>query len=180
MNHTTAAMPDIHAPPNTLDRRFDELVRNYRAPLTRLACAYEANPADRQDLLQDIWFALWRALPRFRGECSERTFVYRVAHNRAITHATRRRLDTTDLERTVDIAHPAPHAEHTLAAAQARALLLDAVRRLSLSQRETVTLCLEGLTHREIAQVLGTSENNVAVRLARARAELTRLLGETA
>jgi DNA-directed RNA polymerase specialized sigma24 family protein len=43
---------------------------------------------------------------------------------------------------------------------------------LPLAQRETVTLRLEGLSHREIAQVLGISENYVVVRLTRARAEL--------
>ena len=53
------------------------------------------------------------------------------------------------------------------------------MRRLPLTQRQAVTLCLEGLLHNEIAQVLGISENNVAVRLTRARAELARLIGES-
>ncbi len=165
-------------PRPSLDRRFDELIETYRAPLTRLVAAYEANRAERQDLLQDIWLAIWRALPRFRGECSERTFVYRVAHNRAITHASRHRLDTTDIDTVPELTHSAPHAEQSVDTVQTRARLLAAVRRLPLTQREVVTLCLEGLPHRDIAQVLGITENNVAVRLARARTELQRLMGD--
>ena len=63
-----------------------------------------------------------------------------------------------------------------IGARERHARLLTALRRLPLIQRETVTLCLEGLSHGEIADVLGTTPANVAVRLSRARTELTRLL----
>ena len=176
MNSTNLSL-DVPHP--TLERRFEELIETYGAPLARLVSAYESSAAERQDLLQNIWFAIWRALPRFRGDCSDRTFVYRVAHNRAISHTTRRRLDTTDLANASELVNPAPQAEQSVETAQVRARLLAAMRRLPLTQREAVTLCLEGLSHREIAQVLGISENNVAVRLTRARAELARLIGES-
>ena len=52
-----------------------------------------------------------------------------------------------------------------------------AVRELPLGLRQVVVLTLEGLSNAEVADVVGISENNVAVRMTRARAELTRLLG---
>ncbi len=67
------------------------ILRDYAGPLARLVDSYERNATAREDLLQEIVVALVHAWPHFRGECSERTFVYRVAHNRAITHRTRRR-----------------------------------------------------------------------------------------
>ena len=54
-----------------------------------MAGAYEREPAAREDLYQDVLIALWRALPRFRGESSLATFVFRVGHNRAMTHCAR-------------------------------------------------------------------------------------------
>jgi RNA polymerase sigma-70 factor (ECF subfamily) len=174
---TTATLGTTVAQPG-LDTRFHELLGRYQAPVTRLASAYEPNRADREDLVQDIWLGIWRALPGFRAECSERTFVYRVAHNRAITHVSRRRPVTTDLEDALDVPHPAPAADQEMTAAQERDRLLAAVQRLPLVQREVVTLSLEGLPHREIAQVLGITENNVAVRLNRARAQLACELGD--
>ncbi|MSV36373.1 MAG: hypothetical protein EXQ47_12375 [Bryobacterales bacterium] len=48
--------------------------------------AVERDGAEGDDLLQEITLALWAALPRFRGESSERTWVYRVAHNTGISY----------------------------------------------------------------------------------------------
>jgi RNA polymerase sigma-70 factor (ECF subfamily) len=57
--------------------------------------------------------------------------------------------------------------------------LLAAVRALPVLHRQVILLLLEGLAHREIAEVLGTTENNVAVRANRARAALRVLLDAT-
>jgi RNA polymerase sigma-70 factor (ECF subfamily) len=173
MEITTLAAPVVQP---ARDARFCELLERYRAPVARLVGAYEPNRADREDLLQDIWLGLWRALPAFRGDCSERTFVYRVAHNRAIAHLGRRRFGHTDLEAARELPHPAPPADVVLDAGQRHTLLVTALRQLPLIQREVVMLSLEGLPHREIAQVLGITENNVSVRLTRARTELARRL----
>ena len=63
----------------------------YGAALERLARAYEAAPDARRDLLQDIHLAVWRSLENFEGRCSLRTWVYRVAHNVAVSHVVRQR-----------------------------------------------------------------------------------------
>ena len=58
---------------------FDALLREYEPALQRLVAAYESDVHEREDLLQDIAFAIWHALPSFRGESSTRTFIYRIA-----------------------------------------------------------------------------------------------------
>ena len=161
-----------------LDTRFGELLERYRAAIARLAATYERNRADREDLVQDIWLAVWRALPGFRGDCSERTFIYRIAHNRAITHAGRRRPPTETLDAALEVTDPEASTEGSVQLQSEHARLLAAVRRLPLGRREVVLLTLEGLPQREIAQVLGITEANVAVRLSRARTELCNLLGD--
>jgi RNA polymerase sigma-70 factor (ECF subfamily) len=140
--------------------------------LRRQAAAYERDPTAREDLLQEILLALWRALPRFRGECSERTFVLRVAHNRALTHAFRRPPRGTDLEAVAEVVDPRPGPEHAAVEAQRRERLLAALHRLPLLARQVLSLSLEGLGGSEIAVLLGITENNANVRLSRARRAL--------
>jgi RNA polymerase sigma factor (sigma-70 family) len=151
-----------------LEERFDRLLAANGPALTRLAAAYTDTPSDRDDLLQEIALALWQALPRFRGECSERTFLFRIATNRAIGYLARRRAHPV-IEEEVEAKDPAPNPEAGLAQEQRVERLRSAIRRLSLAYRQAITLSLEGLGYGEIAEVLGISESNVGVRLTRAR-----------
>jgi RNA polymerase sigma factor (sigma-70 family) len=162
---------------NRDDRCIRMLTEHDRA-IRRLIASYERDPWRRQDLVQDIWLAVWQALPRFRDDCSERTFVFRIAHNRAVSHIDhwqRRRTDPLDDDAPVAATGPDP--EHSLSQQQRRDRVQAAVRELPLGLRQVVVLTLEGLSNAEVADVVGISENNVAVRMTRARAELTRLLG---
>lgn len=172
-------MPDI--PENHADAReirFAWLMNEHGPALARLAAAYEPDPRDREDLMQDIAFAIWRALPAFRGESSERTFVFRIGHNRAITHRSRslahgRRMASNDL---LEVPDTAADPASVVIASEQRSALMHAIRTLSPMLRETMVLSLEGMSHDEIAEVLGTSVRNVAVRLVRGRAALISLL----
>jgi len=74
-------------------RELGRVLNTYAAALSRLAASYESRSALREELLQDIAFALWRALPSFRGEASEKTFVLRIATNRALSHLAARRAE---------------------------------------------------------------------------------------
>jgi RNA polymerase sigma factor (sigma-70 family) len=149
------------------ERQFDRLLAENGPALARLAASYTNTAADRDDLVQEIALSIWRGLPHFRGECSERTFLFRIAHNRAVTHLTRRRPQAT--VEAVDVPDSAPDPEAGLAREQQGERLRRAVRALPLIYRQVVTLMLEGMEYGEIAQVLGLSESNVGARLTRAR-----------
>jgi RNA polymerase sigma-70 factor (ECF subfamily) len=161
-----------------LEARLEALLAAHGPGVGRVAGLYARGAADRADLVQEIWFGVWRALPGFRGECSERTFVFRVAHNRGISHSMARRRDHVELDAAGELVDLAPGPERLTEQEQARARLFAAVRRLPPSLREPVALKLEGFSDREIAEVLGITENNAAVRLTRARAALRTLLQE--
>jgi RNA polymerase sigma-70 factor (ECF subfamily) len=153
-----------------LERQFGQLMAENGPALTRLAASYTRTTADRDDLVQEMALAVWRALPQFRGECSARTFLFRVAHNRAVTYLTRRRgPPASAMAEGVDVADSAPSAEAGMARDQQGERLRRAVHSLPLLYRQVVTLMLEGMEYGEIAQVLGISEGNVGARLSRAR-----------
>lgn len=154
---------------------FDRIIRLHGAALRRLAEGYAADASEEDDLLQEILFAVWRALPSFRGECSERTFVLRVGHNRGLTYRARRG-KVYGLDEASGVADPRVDVEGDAAVADERAILIRGIRQLPRSQREVIMLYLEGLSHREIAEVLGTTDNNAAARLSRGRKALRLLL----
>ena len=153
------------------------MLKAHGPTLSRLAASYTRSAAEREDLLQDVALALHLALPSFRGDASERTFVLRVAHNRAITFAASRgaALDIADHEDAV-IASSGKNPALRFERAERGQRLLAAVRALPLPHRQVMTMLLEGLCHREIADVLGVTENVVAVRANRARGALKILL----
>lgn len=171
---------DGMAAAESIETRYVRLVEQHGAAMRRLAFSYERDPSRREDLVQDINLALWLALPGFRTECSERTFVFRIAHNRGISHAIRARRRATD---PLDEVEAEPDArddpEKAAAGRQQQERLRRAVVRLPLGLRQVIVLTLEGLPQRDIADVLGISENNVAVRMTRARHTLRRLLQPT-
>lgn len=159
-----------------LERQFERLLAENGAALSRLAASYTRTTGDRDDLLQEIATSLWLALPRFRGECSERTFLFCIAHNRAISHVSRSRGTASAGDEAIEISDSRPDPERGLAERQEQSRLLAAVQRLPVIYRQTITLMLEGMSYGEIAEILGIAENNVGVRLNRGRQMLREIL----
>jgi RNA polymerase sigma-70 factor (ECF subfamily) len=128
-----------------------------------LCGAYTASAADREDLCQDIFLAVWRALPGFRGDASVRTWLYRIAHNVALTWQARdRRRQSRETHLDVDV----PSADRI----DLRRLALSrAIAQLSPVDRTLTVLWLEGLSATEIEAVTGVKSATVAVRLSRIR-----------
>ena len=122
---------------------FDDIARDHGALIRRIARSYEANGARADELVQDIHLALWQALPRFRGEASVRTFVARVAHNRAISHvAPGAGAEGQPAPRSAEGA--GGDAEEHVALADLRSKLEAAVQQLPVSLKVAATLALEG------------------------------------
>jgi len=161
-----------------LDARFTALFATYGLSLSRLASSYSDSRVEREDLLQDIAMAVWQALPQFRGECSERTFIFRIAHNRGISHIAKRRVPEAPLDPDVEIADPGLDAATALVNRERGDRLVHAIRRLPIDYRQVLTLALEDLSYADIAEITGLSVTNVGARLTRARQLLRRALGE--
>lgn len=159
-----------------LEQRFDALLAAHGRSLARLAASYARGGSERDDLFQEIALAIWRALPGFRGQCSERTFVFRIAHNRGISYLARRRTPAAGVDEEIELSDRRPNPEQALSADEESDRLARAVQRLPIAHRQVVTLALEGLPYAEIADVLGISDSNVGARLTRARHMLRELL----
>lgn len=165
---------------DALEAQFDRILGEHGAAISRLAVGYEAVAGIREELVQEIALAIWQALAHFRGECSERTFVYRIAHNRGLSHVWKRRPPHQPLEEIEEVDEPIdprPHPEEHAERSDQRMRLMSAIQSLPVAHRQLIVLMLEGLSHTEIGEVMGITENNVAVRLTRARKALKDALG---
>ena len=171
--------PRVSEASRALESQFDRIMREHGPAISRLAASYETVASSREELAQDIALAIWQALPHFRGECSERTFIYRIAHNRGLSHVWKRRPSHEPLDELPERHHPVDPRPNPAAETEQkgrRASLMSAIQRLPVTHRQVVLLMLEDLSHAEIAEVLGISEANVAVRMNRARKALKEAL----
>jgi RNA polymerase sigma factor (sigma-70 family) len=157
------------------DARYLGAARQHGAMIERLARGYEADPELRRDLVQEIHAALWRSFAIFEGQCAEKSWVHRIAHNVGVSHMMtgrrRRKLPLVGLEQIEEL----PGSDDPEQSAGARSLsdrLLATIHRLAPADRQVMLLYLEDLTAAEIGEVTGLSASAVAVRIHRLKALL--------
>ncbi|WP_417456807.1 RNA polymerase sigma factor [Kordiimonas sp.] len=148
---------------------FQATLQSHGAMLGRIVASYEADPAQQQELLQEVSLALWQALPKYRGEGSLKGYIARVAQNKCITHVSRAAKAPRRTVLDERLESNAPPLDEQVAKEQMRQKLLASVRELPLNLRQVTTLALEGFSHKEIADALDISENNAMVRFSRAK-----------
>jgi RNA polymerase sigma-70 factor (ECF subfamily) len=162
----------------TTSTTFEQVAQEHDAMIKRIAFTYEAAAPLAEELVQEIYFAIWKALPSFRGASSLRTFVARIATNRAVTHVARSARMPRTSELSEHLPAPGENPELHAIAVDRATRLTAAVRSLPLAYRQAALLTLEGLTTKEIADVLGLTTNAVAIRLSRAKTLLREILGD--
>lgn len=152
------------------DRLFEQAVTQFGSALGRLASGYEANAARHCDLVQDIQIALWRSFAVYDGRCSLKTWVYRVAHNRATSHmlnekrrAASRQCNIEDFEFEATIISPESAADEQRALAEIRRIIAT----LHPPDRQIMLLYLEDLSGAEIAEITGVSAGTITTKISR-------------
>jgi len=160
---------------------FDQLVRRYSARVFRVALAMLGNHEDAADARQEAFLTAYRKLGTFRWQSSFGTWMYAIA---ARVCLMRRRKASSLREEPVDVilmqadgSHPSP--EDVALAAESAKRIRQALGRMAPNDRLLVVLkYVEQLDHKEIARVLGCSEESSRSRLARAKRLFRDLYGE--
>ncbi|HYI49488.1 MAG TPA: sigma-70 family RNA polymerase sigma factor [Allosphingosinicella sp.] len=154
------------------DVLFATVVASHTGLISRIALAYEADPALRRELVQDIMLAIWAGLPRFRHESSLRTFVAGIAYKRSFSHVARavRRPKASPL--SDDLVSPEPLPDEIASRNQLKARMLEVVQTLPLGQKQAIILCLEEFSFAEIGKTMGIPTHAAQMRCQRAKAAL--------
>jgi RNA polymerase sigma-70 factor (ECF subfamily) len=156
----------------------DKALEKFWPRLARIASSYEVIPQLQQELQQEMALAIWQALDSFRGESSVETFFYRIAHNVAVGHIKKQVKQIKTLQENYDVPWNVS-IEKSFSNNQQLEQLMNAIRQLPFIQRQLITLSLDGVKQQDIAEVLGMTENNVAVRVSRAKKSLQQIMTNT-
>lgn len=151
-----------------IEQLYKQAGEEFAPALARLARSAERDPEKARDLEQEMHFALWNSLARFKGQCALKTWVYRVAHNVAADHVARamRGRERVPLEAIEALPSPAnieAEADEALVLAQVGEL----IRRLPPVDMQVIVLWLEGESAAAIAEITGFSPGAVNVRVHR-------------
>lgn len=153
---------------------FDELFQKNRDRVFRLCCMYTGDADLRKDLMQDIFIRVWEHMDSFRGEAAMSTWIYRIALNTCLTHvrSQKRGLMTSRLPENFDVPdlEPAENSQPTMDS------FIRSVNQLPVFERALITLYLEDIPGKEIAEITGLSEANVRVKIHRIKERLNQLM----
>ena len=162
---------------------FDALTRKYRERLYSVVYNITSNREDAADLTQEALIKAFSSISRFKGKSSFFTWLYRIAVNTALTHVKRNRMrrffsfDNINEEvapaEIVETLAQRGDGDRSALLKELQEKLNEALQKLSPKHRTVVVLFeVEGLSHQEIAEILGTTEGTVRSRLHYAKQQL--------
>jgi RNA polymerase sigma-70 factor (ECF subfamily) len=156
---------------------FRELVERYQAPLHSFVLRMVRRPSVAEELVQETFVRAYRAAARFRPEAAVSTWLFHIAARLAMNEAARAHNRRELAVEPPDMPSAKPGPQEALEQKELAAAVEAALAQLPPKQRAAVVLArFEGMSYREIAQVLEVSEGAVDGLLQRARLALSKVL----
>ncbi len=158
---------------------FTQLIRRYQQPVIGFCYRMTGSRSDAEDVAQETFMRLYRALKRLKPQVSFTTVVFGIARNAALNHLRGRGRHARKIaafEQAVPWpANQAPRPDHSAYSRDVAALLEAGLAALPLELREALVLReYQGFDYQRIADVLGCPVGTVRSRIARAREQLRR------
>lgn len=146
----------------------------YKGVIIKLCRAYTNSEQDYEDYYQEVCLQIWRSKDNFKANSEWSTWVYRIALNVCMTLLKKRKKNTqhfaSDFEPKELSDESSGFDDDDLNT------LYAAIKQLSEVDRAVILLYLEEKPYKEIAQILGTNNNNIAVRIARIKERLKQII----
>lgn len=161
------------------EQRFRQCLDDHANILWKVVRAFAVTREDQEDLLQETALQLWRSLPGFRGESKTSTWIYRVALNTALVWKRNERRRCVKHESFLNLNMAEESTSGRLAGSPDEEMvqqLYAAIRQLPKLDASLALMHLDGLSYREMSEVLGITASNVGVKLNRIRKQLTEML----
>ena len=162
-----------------LEEEVTALYDQHRGPLLRYLGSLRVSAADGEEIVQEVFLALFRHLRQNKSRANLRGWIFAVAHNLALKNRAAR-LRHAEVDAPGEYRDPGPDPEQLAAGNQRQARLLAVVRALPEQYRCCLSLRAEGFRYREIAQIVGISLGSVANALERSLSRLSRACPEGA
>ncbi len=162
------------------EAQFTQVVESHRDRIYRICCCYVGDGEVRKDVFQQVLINIWCSLDSFESRAQIGTWVYRIAINTCLGYlrSEKRRKKVFDDQSAIDpetVRDPADDEERNRGEEEVQRLY-DCVMRLEPVNRALISLYLEDVSTREMADILGISEGNVRVKLHRVKSSLKTLM----
>ena len=151
-----------------LEQEFTKLVREYRKTIYTVCYFFSNNPQDVDDLFQEVLVNLWKSFPKFRGDSSPKTWIWRVSLNTCcnVERGKKRIVPTVPLVIDKGVMGDSDEGGKQIK------MLYDRINRLELFDRAIILLWLESMRYDEIAAIVGLTPAAVTSRLFRIKEQL--------
>lgn len=151
---------------------YEDTLRLYGSMIDRICFGYAGKASDFDDLKQDVLMNIWISIPKFKGECTMKSWVYRLALNVCVSTLRKsyRRISTVQLEELYDIVDCGPEQKDVIAEVH------EAIALLNPLDKAIMLLWLEEESYDDISEITGLSRANVATRIHRAKKRLKSLI----
>jgi len=159
--------------------RFSNFVKEHSGIVSKLCRGYTNSKEDFEDVVQEVYYQLWRSIDRFEQRSKASTWVYRLTLNVCLYHLSRqkKKIQTVghdELEKSDYTMHQGEDNPENQIDVLYRSIAL-----LKPIDRAIIMLYLEKKEHSEIAEVVGLSISNVGVRVNRIKKKLRKIVDET-
>ena len=156
----------------TIEKEFLQMVETQKRVIYKVCYIYANGRDDLNDLFQETVLNLWKSFPRYRGDSKLTTWVYRIAMNTCITFLRRSNTRIQTIPMTADVAGLMAEEDGTEGQLHE---LYKLINQLGKMERALILLWLEERNYQEMADILGISKNNVAVKLNRVKEKLRKM-----
>ncbi|MEP1034778.1 sigma-70 family RNA polymerase sigma factor [Ekhidna sp.] len=162
-----------------LETAFLEGLEQNKQKLLRVCSVYAADDEDKKDLFQEVVINIWKSMPSFKANSSLSTWMFRVTLNVCINAQTKltkkkKQFVNMDSVELLQYEGPPPPEEES----QQLIYLRSCIKKLNEADKALITLALEELPYKEIAEVTGITENHVAVKIKRIKNKLLNCINE--
>ena len=151
---------------------FLQLIRDNKGILYKISASYCRNISDREDLVQEMIYQLWRSGHRFDDNQKFTTWMYRIALNVAISFYRKATRSGVKIDLGVDLQELEDRSPAGESLDDRIELLQRFISELGELDKALMILYLEEKSYREIADILGITETNVATKLSRIKGRL--------
>ncbi|MDA3880993.1 MAG: RNA polymerase sigma factor [Prolixibacteraceae bacterium] len=160
---------------HTKKEQFKQIVDENSERIMRICRYYNPNVEDRKDMYQEILVNVWKSLDKFRGDSKISTWVYRIAINTSLNF-TGKAFRQMKLVVDKDVQNMGLLVDDEVQLKQQYESDLETLQThlnlLSVIEKAMISLMLEGLSMREISDVIGLTESNVRVKIHRIKEKL--------
>ena len=152
---------------------FTLLYDRVRKPIFSFIYRMVNNQALAEDLLADVLFQVWENASQFRGESKAMTWLFTIARNRVISHLRKKSHDQLDEDKMGEVVDPAASPSAILSDLERQKIMLGLIERLNVEHREVLLLAYyQGMSLKEMSDVLDCSETTIKSRMFHARTKL--------